>query len=302
MKKTVLSMIALLCVILSIQVFASCNQSPQNSDEISQSEQTSELTEQPSTQEQQSTTEEQSTQAPEEQTTQQGQLIVPEEGQIWLVSTYINHAEQNKGKHSYNEYGNLIRNENYDLYGNFRAAWTYEYDEHQNLTKRTVDTGDGSPFVQLINTYDENGNLIKAQEFTYPVGETVYTYTYDQQNRVTSKSANGRLTHTYTYAEDGSYRMQSESDSACYTLYDKHGNMLEQHLSETLVTICTYRENGQMAEWLSYNGGELQVRYVYEHDAYGNHIRTLSVRNPEKPYVVSEYTYELFSVKALPES
>lgn len=68
-----------------------------------------------------------------------------------------------------------------DLSGNLQATWLYEYDDNQNLTQRSVDTGDGTPFVQLINTYDENGNPSKVIKIFDSGEETLLgEYVYKQ--------------------------------------------------------------------------------------------------------------------------
>ena len=83
-----------------------------------------------------------------------------------------------------------------------------EFQNH-HLIKRTVDSGDGTPFVQLIQTWDENGRLIKKEEMG-----SVITYQYDEQGRLLRELAgeSETVSKIYIYYEDGSYKVESVSD------------------------------------------------------------------------------------------
>ncbi|MBQ7336085.1 MAG: hypothetical protein IJW92_06405 [Clostridia bacterium] len=74
----------------------------------------------------------------------------PTERQIWLPYAMLDHSENCIRRYYYDEYGNEIKTTKEDLNGNLQGTWLYEYDDNQNLIKRSVDTGDGTPFIQLI--------------------------------------------------------------------------------------------------------------------------------------------------------
>ena len=218
----------------------------------------------------------------------------PTEKQVWLVSTYVNHAEQNKGTYYYNEYGNEIRNENYHMNGEFRAIWYTEYDQNQNMIQRSVDSGNSEPFVQLINTYDEHGNLVKVEQFWSGAGAT-YIYRYDSQNRCVAKLSNGKLIETYIYAEDGSYRVQPEGYPDEYTLYDANGRRLATYWKNQLESEYVYNEDGVLIE-IKYD----TYSYVYELDQNGNAVKEYEEYESGYKLLIRECTYELYTVKILP--
>ena len=226
----------------------------------------------------------------------------PTEKQVWLATSYIHHKEDSKGTYTYNEYGNMISNENYNLYDVYQGTWLYEYDERQNQTKRSVDTGKEEPFVQLINIYDENGRLIEEQQFWGGDGAT-YTYRYDKQGRVAAKLSDGKAVQVYIYAEDGSYRMESASDPANYTLYHEDGRIMEQHISG-ITGVYVYNEDNKLIEvkQSSDSDDKLLQHYLYELDEHGNNTRIYVVGSDGEKELHSEFTYELFTVKVLPES
>jgi nanoRNase/pAp phosphatase (c-di-AMP/oligoRNAs hydrolase) len=122
----------------------------------------------------------------------------------------LDHYENCKYTYYYDEYGNEAKKTKADLNGNIQATWLYEYDDNQNLTKRSVDTGEGEPFVQLIQAYDDNGRLIEKREITIS-SEHIYTYQYDEQNRLASISTEGQVIETYVHEADGSYKISART-------------------------------------------------------------------------------------------
>ena len=218
------------------------------------------------------------------------------EKQVWLMTKSYVYSEGTIGTHTYDEYGNEIRNECVNIYdGSFRAAWIYEYDQNHHLIKRTVDTGDGTPFVQLIQTWDENGRLIKKEEMG-----SVITYQYDEQGRLLRELAgeSETVSKIYIYYEDGSYKVESVSDPENhYSIYNRFGKVTERR-SYGSTSIYVYTEDGILTEYRGYSSeGVMTQQYFYESDVHGNMIKIYREGRDGEQDVMEEYEYELFTVK-----
>lgn len=221
---------------------------------------------------------------------------LPTEKQIWLPYTTVDLREACKKTHYYDEYGNEIKTVKEDLYGNLKATWLYEYDDNHNLIKKSVDTGDGIPFVQLIQTYDDNGNLIEKREISTS-SETVSTFKYDEQNRCISKSIGNEIIETYTYEADGSYKVQKVNSANEYSLYGADGKILERHLSSGSKWVYRYNENGILLECATYSGDNIIRTTAYHLDEYGNAVKVTEVRSSGIEEVLGEYEYKQYTVK-----
>lgn len=220
---------------------------------------------------------------------------IPTEKQVWLPCTSFDYGENVKYTYYYDEYGNEIKTTKEKANGELSATWFSEYDRNHNLVKKTVDTGDGTPFVQLIQTYDENGNLMERHEFTTS-SERIYTYQYDEQNRVLSKSS-GQTVEIYTYAEDGSYKVQKVNKPDEYRLYNKDGKMTEEHFGKDSKWVYSYNADGILVELVSYSGNDVAWRMVYYLDEHGNAVKVTYVSSSGEETVLSEYEYQLYTVK-----
>ena len=181
--------------------------------------------------------------------------------------------------------------------GNFLAEWISEYDDNQNLIKRSVvDTKNGEPFVQLIQSYDDKGNLIESRDFSTH-GETVYTYQYDEQNRVMSRSSNGTLIETYTYEPDGSYKIQSVNIVDIYSVYRADGKIELRQSGPNTKSVFIYNDEGFLVECINYNKEIITQKTVYYLDENGNAIKISHVNSRGIETVLGEYEYKLYTVK-----
>ena len=221
---------------------------------------------------------------------------IPTEKHLWLPSTAINYEEGCKYTYDYNEYGNVIKTTKKNLNGNLKAVWLYEYDNNQNLIKRSVDTGDGSPFVQLIQTFDDHRRMVEQHNFTTS-GETVYTFQYDAQDRLISKSYVNELLEIYTYNEDGSYMAQSANDAEEYSLYGADGKIKERHFAPNMKWVYSYTADGFLKECIAYSGEEITNRTVNDLDENGNIITVTEVSASGTERILGEYEYQLYTVK-----
>ena len=220
---------------------------------------------------------------------------VPTEQEIWLPYTMLDYYENCKYSYYYNEYGNEIKSTKEDSNGNLLATWLYTYDDNQNLTEKSVDTGNGTYFVQLVQKYDDNGNLIEKREI-YTTSESVYTYRYDELNRLISTSLNGETIETYTYEPDGSYKLQKTNSSDEYSLYDASGKIIERHLSSNVRWIYSYNENGILTECAVYSGEDITRKTVYHLDENGNAVKIKQVSSSGDEKTMAEYQYKQYTV------
>ena len=220
----------------------------------------------------------------------------PTEQQIWLPYTYLDNTENCLKTYYYNEYGNEFKTTKEDLSGNLQATWLYEYDDNQNLTQRSVDTGDGTPFVQLINTYDEKGNLVEVREFSLNY-DSVYTYQYNEKNRRISKTnSDGEVTEKYTYNSDGSYKVQSTRNADEYTLYRADGKIKELGLGTNMKVVYSYNEAGTLTECVSYIN-KSTTKTVYQLDENGNPSKVIEIFDSGEEKLLGEYVYKQYTVK-----
>ena len=195
----------------------------------------------------------------------------------------------------YDEYGNEIKTVRESMDGRTKTTWVSEYDENNNLTKRSVILDSGEPFVQLIQIYDDNGNLIEKREFgsSYSL---VFTYQYDEQNRPISKSNGNGVVETYIYEEDGSYRIQSVSSDDNYTSYGADGRKLVRQ-DGNLKYVYVYRDSENIMEIVVYYGEKVSSKTIYYLDDNGNKIRVSKVNAKGDEYTVLEYDYKEYTVK-----
>ncbi len=217
------------------------------------------------------------------------------EQEIWLRYTTHSYSENCTYTYYYDEYGNEIKTVKEDLDGNVKATWLTEYDDNNNTVKRSVDTGKGEPFVQLIQIYDDNGRLIERREYDTS-SEHIYTYQYDDQNRIASVKNGGQIVETYVYEADGSYKIQSANFEDEYTLYRADGKLEERHMGKSKV-VNVYNDAGMLLEYVSYFNGEMTSKTVYHYDSNGNIIKIARVDDLGNEVVTGEAEYKLYTVK-----
>ena len=221
----------------------------------------------------------------------------PTEKEVWLLHTEYSTREKVKQTYTYDEYGNKIQYTAEDANGNVTATWILEYDDHNNLLKRSVVSGGKEPFVQLIMTYDENGKLIERREIN-TVSESVFTYQYDDQNRVIARLyQSGNPSETYSYNADGSYKVQYGSDSGDYALYDADGNVQERHYGSDTKIVYSYNQDNVLVEAVQYSGKTIVQKQIFQLDKHGNPVKVIVVNSDGSETVISEREYKLYKIK-----
>lgn len=218
------------------------------------------------------------------------------EQQVWLPYTVLDYSENCKRTYYYDEYGNEIKMTKEDLNGHIQATWLSEYDDNQNLIKRSVDTGNGEPFVQLIQTYDGKGNLIEKREISTS-SESVFTYQYDEQNKLISRSNGGQIVETYIYEADGSYKVQKANRADEYSIYSADGKIQERHSGSNMKWVYLYNDDGILVECATYSGENITQKTVYHLDDNGNAIKISQVNASGHETVMGEYEYKLYTIQ-----
>jgi len=114
-------------------------------------------------------------------------------------------------KYTYDEKGNLLKQNHVNLIGNLINGWEYieyTYDEKNNLIEeREYKEGD-SLYIKTIHTYDENNNRIKSVFYRGGDFKTgTIKYKYDENNNLikeTQYDMDNKKTRTgkYTYDEN----------------------------------------------------------------------------------------------------
>lgn len=155
------------------------------------------------------------------------------------VVDYLENGQNQVTKYVYNVKGNLIHKE-----GNCCGyKISYEYDDNNNIVKRT----DANGKIYHFN-YDHLGNLLKEID---PLGNTnIYTYDTIFNNITSIVDKNGNLT---TY------------------LYDNKGNLIEINKPEGVNIQYTYSANGDMLT--SKDGMQHITNYSYNIYGYNTAIQ-----------------------------
>ena len=229
----------------------------------------------------------------------------PEEREVWLPYFSIDYSSRiHTYSYEYDEYGNVIKLTENDW------ATIREYDKHNNVVKEGFDYGSGVHYwSHYKNTYDEKGNLVEVR-ISYDEGgeDTVYTYEYDEQNRVTIKKRNGVVREQYIYNADGSYKKLNDpylNLKQSYELYDKAGKMIESNVIQLASSTYTshtkieyiYDDDGKLIESIHSFNGEIEYRRIYEFDEYGNNTKVIQIRPDRDEHIVREIRYQLYTVK-----
>lgn len=162
--------------------------------------------------------------------------------------------------------------------GEILYNYVTEYDEKGNWTR----FGD----TRYINTYNEDGKLIKVTEVIDSKESFYETYEYDEKGRLVRKTEyyyDGEMSSTkeYEYSDDGRCikEYKSGAQEGTYNVYelDEKGNCITES---------------------SYENGELDSSCLYSYDKNGNFI---GITENYYEYSGETEIYEYISVKVTPE-
>ena len=105
----------------------------------------------------------------------------------------------------------------------------YKYDSEGMLIKKEVSNGKEIYTIDL--EYNKDGNLIKEK-----ANLITTTYTYDENNRITSKKSSNGVNEFYYYITNDSEKLEKKelvigkNKTISSYKYDSNGNMIEEHI------------------------------------------------------------------------
>ena len=136
---------------------------------------------------------------------------------------------------------------------------------------------DGSAGYQaVVNEYDKSGNLVETKE--------QIEYTYDNQNRLTERTAKEKKTgketvHTYRYNAYGDVAVQDDTQ---FVYSDVSGQVTKETTKLTknkdVVKNYTYDSNGNKSTFSVKAGEDTKLSLSYEYDGSS---RLISVKDSE---------------------
>ena len=228
--------------------------------------------------------------------------------------TVTGDGEYRSRTYRYEEYGELTELKSYAEDGTVLSALFYSYtrDENGRISEMTETAPDGNTTYRY--RYDENGRETGKTVLSGNAVTAEYEYAYDEYGNVTLERLKGpdgqlvsELFTEYTYDGDGRLlREQTRTGEAGGRIsllkyeYDEEDRLIRRFSGSlndgeenwTSEDRLRYDENGFVSEVEYLIGGSLNRRIVYENDAWGNPVRTVSLdENGEvKSEVRTEYT------------
>ena len=220
-------------------------------------------------------------------------LAVDDKGQVLMWQTY----------YTYNERGQIAKEEYFDFTGDPDTYTDYKYDANGNKLSEAYYEG-------KAGVGEEEGDFNLVYE---------YTYTYDSQNRMLT-SQEGEERHEYTYDAKGvrtdieygveyEYDEETEDDvpvevpvSKKVRDFDEEGRVVyeenytwegERWSPEGSKYVREYDENGNILKEEIYvvvtNGWEYETTMRYEYDEQGREIRRSESNYDDELEMVREY-------------
>lgn len=166
------------------------------------------------------------------------------------------------------------------------SEWeSYTYDENSNMLENVLYGADGSVQSRFVNTYNEQGNLLTSENYTGDVLDSRDESIYDE---------NGNLLTYTTYDADGVIAYLDQNT------YDAQGNRIRTEttyetngIPSTFVTEAEFDDKGNLTLSKVYNDGFLTDRYEYQYDAQSR-VTAYSMYegNSTTAYSTSEFEYD----------
>lgn len=154
-------------------------------------------------------------------------------------------------------YSSVIKDKSVS-YINGNNTLEYSYTENDNTVDLDTVKYNNSSVLSANYSYDNNGNITKKD---YGNSSSV-TNTYDNKNRITSTSYNGK-TFNYTHDVNSQLTAASGDNYSAFYAYDDRGNITNKTVNGTS-TVFDYSTDGWNDKLISVNGTTLT------YDANGN--------------------------------
>ena len=170
----------------------------------------------------------------------------------------------------YDEYWQLVREEEYTDEQTLNVYTVYEYDENGDETKKDSFSADGEWIYSITSEYDESRNLIKREYKDNDGDGYVLENEYDEEGNCVKEE----------YKDNDGYAYVSEYE------YDEEGNLIKESFvdSDGGERIFEYYENGTLKKdtYPGYDGRTV----VLEYDENGVKIKESQLFDDGSSYVV----------------
>lgn len=187
------------------------------------------------------------------------QTSLESDGLVGNVKTFIERSYYVK-----EEYGEWTT-------GDKSSTYLYAYDKAGNRINYSSFDDEDMATITFLYTYNSKGNPFETNYYSKGVLQTKYLYSYDANDKVTSKA---------TYGGDGLLK------SILFFSYDTNGSLLKEegtyynNGSISIRTLHTYGEKGLIEKRLQYSGsGSFILEAQYRYDDKGNLTEEVDYNN-----------------------
>lgn len=222
-----------------------------------------------------------------------------------IKKVYGGNLEDTDSKYEeYTYYGNglLKTKKDRNQQGTVDDKFNYAYDCNGQLKSQSIKNGTETKEI-IAYTYDANGNQLTVTDFTVSGSPVTVTRTYDELNRVISKTTSAGVVN-YEYDKlikesqikpgvtSENYLLcevsQVTGDNKVTKAYDNEGRLKYVQDESSLVAEYDYYDNGSLKS-LNYNNTSVSEVYTYyEDDKLKTLTNTISNSNP----IIYEYDYD----------
>jgi len=166
--------------------------------------------------------------------------------------------------------------------------FAYSYDEAGRLTRVNYSGPAAEPVRDIVNTYDDHGNLTEVRNSTSSSAAPRLRRSYDSINRVTrfTDAAGNVLQYAYDAAGNLSRLTYPDGKAVTYT-YDRRGRITRITDWAGRITRYVYDRNGRLVETVLPNG----VRRFSEYDAAARLLRR-GEQGPGETILALNYRYD----------
>ncbi|MCR4680089.1 MAG: hypothetical protein K5636_00550 [Bacteroidales bacterium] len=193
-------------------------------------------------------------------------IVKAEYRRVGYDETDIEKTEYVETEASYNEAGQLVKEQRFDPDGNVNTVTINEFDKNGNLFQSEQYDQDNILLQKSVNQYDEDGLLVQQSNY-FGDGSTEYItrFVYDNVGHEIRREMyyDGRLDYVEREMEYQNGRLVKDTEN------DDYGNTMNIYFYE-------YDDKGQVVKHIREEVQNKDRRtYEYEYDEKGNRIKEL---------------------------
>ena len=205
--------------------------------------------------------------------------VYSENGEIARITEVKNSYRVSSCDETYDEQGNLTSRQSVSAMDTVSNSSVYTYDDLNRPIQKVHTDSDGRSYTYTYE-YDERNNLTKKTR-TYPSGTvTTFVYTYDDMDReiksVVTTGKDRTVTET-EYDHHGNVIKRTETASGKKTVYEY---------------VHQYDEKGNLVKTENLKDGILSATYVREYDGAGREIKRTGYSAENKIFVEVTREYD----------